>query len=147
MTDDGDLPISFYRERHASKNRAGNFLAVTTLGTVLLLPPLQDLYRREHCAALLLLSGNFAACYCPHAIPKFIGMSAYVEYGQFHAFHETDQVVPYDYPNATGAGKVWAVHIVRRPGTSGACTLDPRARPARSWFIIEQLAGGCCSWA
>ena len=42
MTDDGDLPISFYRERHASKKRAGNFLAVTTLDTVLLLPPLQD---------------------------------------------------------------------------------------------------------
>ena len=56
-------------------------------------------------------------------------------------------VVPYDYPNAAGAGKVWPVHIVRRPGTPGACTLDTESEA--SAFVVRHraAAGGCCSWA
>ena len=136
MTDDGDLPISFYRERHASKNRAGNFLAVTTLGTVLLLPPLQDFVSPGALRGAPLTFGELRRLLLSTAILNVIECRLTLNTVSSTPFRNS-QVVPYDYPNATGAGKVWAVHIVRRPGTSGACTLD--ARPARSWFIIEQL--------
>ena len=39
---------------------------------------------------------------------------------------------PYEHlPTTADAGKVWPVHIIRRPGTPGACTLDTRASALR----------------
>jgi hypothetical protein len=88
MTDDGDLPIGFYRERHASKNRAGNFLAVTTLGTVLLLLPVQNFVSPGALRDAPLTFGKLSRLLLSTRYSKFIGMSAYVEYGQVHAFQK-----------------------------------------------------------
>ena len=88
MTDDGDLPLSFYRERHASKNLAGNFLAVTTLGTVLLLPPFQDFVSPGGLGGAPLTFGELRRLLLSTRYSKLHRMSAYVEYRQFHAFQK-----------------------------------------------------------
>ena len=76
-------------------------------------------------------------------------MSNYVEDGQFRAFRKQVRTtiiagIKLFHMNtaptlrAQGRSGYRRSDTIRRPGTPGACALDTRARPARSWFVIEQ---------